>query len=116
MRRTAPRSQGSTSRAHVRHRGGMRAHGFSLVEAMVAATILAVGLLSLTAATRAVQRMDRLARRTAEAAEAAAGRLAQLRSTCAAGSGSDSGLVLLQWSVTASPPRYDALVRVAFVH
>ena len=95
----------------------MRARGFSLVDCMVAAVLLAVGLLAIVASQRAVQRLDLLGRRTAQAAEAAASRLALLRLTgCAApSSGTAPGSVAEQWSV-APGSLARATVSVTFIH
>jgi prepilin-type N-terminal cleavage/methylation domain-containing protein len=95
----------------------MRARGFSLVECLVAAVLLAVGLLAIVASQRAVQRLDQLGRRTSEATEAAASRLARLRipGCAAASSGSTAGDVAEQWSVTPGPLGR-ASVTVSFLH
>ena len=68
----------------------MRARGFSLVESMVAALLLAGGLLALIAAMRAMARLDELGRRSAEAAATARSLLAQ-RHACAGVSGNVAG-------------------------
>ncbi len=84
---------------------------------MVAAVLLAAGLLALVASQRAVQRLDLLGRRTAEAAEAAASRLALLRLTaCAAPSaGTAAGAIAERWSA-APGALAGASVVVTFIH
>lgn len=84
---------------------------------MVAAVLLALGLLAIVASHRAVQRLDLLGRRTAQAAEAAASRLALLGVTgCAApSSGAAPGTLAEQWSV-APGSLARASVAVSFTH
>jgi len=96
----------------------MRPRGFSLVECLVAATLLSGGLLSLTASFGAVQRLALLGRRTAGAAEVAASRLDALRVTaCAApGAGAAPGVYAESWSVVAAGRLRLATLDVAFVH
>ena len=96
----------------------MRPRGFSLVECLVAATLLSGGLLSLAASFSAVQRLALLGRRTAGAAEVAASRFDQLRTTaCAAPvSGAAPGVYAERWSVVASGRLRRASLDVAFVH
>ena len=96
----------------------MRARGFSLVEALVATTLLAGGLLAVVASMRAMQRLELLGRRQAEAAEAGAGRLALIRATAcmSPSSGASSGAIATQWSVGPSSPLIQATVNVTFRH
>jgi len=96
----------------------MRPRGFSLVECLVAATLLSGGLLSLTASFGAVQRLALLGRRTAGAADVAASRFDALRTTaCAApGSGAAPGVYAEQWTVVPAGRLRLATLDVAFVH
>ena len=80
--------------------------GFTLVECLVAVTLLAVGLLGLAGTSLAVQRLTTSAARRAGAAAMAWARLERLRGTaCAArasGASASHGLAE-SWSVAAAP-------------
>lgn len=96
----------------------MRARGFSIIEAAVAAAVLALGLLAIIGSERAMARLDLLGRRTAEATEAAAGRLALLeaRACLAPAAGHLPGVIDQQWSVAAGGSLRAASVTVSFQH
>lgn len=92
--------------------------GFSLVEASVAAVILAVGLLAAAASSRAVTRLATLGDRYTRAAQVASSRLERLRGLgCgAAGSGSAShGAVDETWSASGVGSALAAAITVTFV-
>lgn len=98
---------------------GMKtAPGFSLIECLVAALVLATGLLAASASLTAAQRLGQLGRHTAGAAEAAASRLALLRATaCAApAGGSAAARYDERWSVVAAGDLRTLSVDVTFQH
>ncbi len=96
----------------------MRARGFSLIEAAVAATVLAVGLLAVIASERSLARLDLLGRRQSEATEVASGRMAVLEAQACrvTSAGHVAGTIDEQWSVAAGGALRSASVSVAFVH
>ena len=75
--------------------------GFTLVELIVATTVLAVGLLALTGAGAAIVRLERRSYRLARGASAAESRLELLRAEgCSAISGaSGAGYLIERWTV-----------------
>jgi len=82
----------------------MNDRGFSLVEAVVAILVLAVGVVALGASAGAVTRMTTLGNRTAGAAAVAASRIEVLRATpCAtmAGGTATTGKFTESWTVTS---------------
>ena len=93
-----------------------RDNGFSLVECVVAAVLLAAGLLALSASGRAMQQLDLLGGRTALAAETAASRIAALRADPCAGpsSGTAAGVMDERWSVSAANSLRTITVNVTF--
>lgn len=93
-----------------------RVSGFTLVECMVAALVLSIGVMSVVASTAAIQQLSLLGRRTAGAAEVAASRLAALSVTsCAAPAGGSSvGVYDEQWTVSASGPLRVVALAVTF--
>jgi len=82
-----------------------REAGFSLVEAMVAAVVLAVGVLGVAGSGTAARRLADHAHHTGQAVHAAAGQLVALaRDPCGAGADSASvGGVRLAWSLSGGP-------------
>ncbi len=96
----------------------MRARGFSLIEASVAAAVLAIGLLAVIASERSLARLDLLGQRQSQATEAAAGRMAMLESQACAGAGAGhvSATIDEQWSLAAGGPLRSASVSVTFAH
>ncbi len=94
----------------------MRARGFSLVECLVAAVVLAIGLLAVAATVRGSQRLAREGALTARAVEAAGSRLARLSAAgCAAQGGSaQTGPFTETWTVAPSGAWRRARVAVAF--
>jgi len=95
----------------------MRARGFSLIECMVAAALLAAGLLVVAAGHRATQRLTLLGARMAGAANVAASRLSRLYAApCAAVSDSAAaGPYRERWTVGPGPVRPVSL-EVRFVY
>jgi prepilin-type N-terminal cleavage/methylation domain-containing protein len=91
--------------------------GFSLVECLVAAVLLAAGLLTISASGRAMQQLDLLGARTAGAAEVAASRIAALRTAACAGpsTGLAAGMYDERWSVTASGSLRSMALDVSFI-
>lgn len=91
--------------------------GFSLVECLVAAVLLAMGLLAIAASGRAMQQLDVLGGRTAGAAEVAASRFAALRAAACAhpGAGAAVGTFDERWSVVASGSLRSVALDVSFV-
>jgi len=96
----------------------MRARGFSLIEASVAAAVLAIGLLAVIGSERALARLDLLGRRVAQSTETAAGRLALLQAAACTGAsaGTATGVIDEQWSVGSGGPLRSASVSVSFDH
>jgi Tfp pilus assembly protein PilV len=83
-----------------------REAGFSLVEATVAAVVLAVGVLGVAGSGTAAHRLADLGRTTSLAAETGASQLALLAANpCGATSGGASrGRLAVAWNVTAAAP------------
>jgi len=96
----------------------MRPRGFSLVECLVAATLLSGGALSLNVSFGAVQRLALLGQRTAGATLVAASRFELLRTTaCVAPvAGATPGVYAERWSVVVAGRLRRASLDVAFVH
>jgi len=94
-----------------------RTRGFTLVEIVVAALVLTVGVLALAGTAAAVSRMVGWGQRLGGSAVVAQARLEELRSRgCASlGGGRDSvGHYRLQWSVTTTGPLRTVALTVGY--
>jgi prepilin-type N-terminal cleavage/methylation domain-containing protein len=88
--------------------------GISLLEVMVAVTVLGVGLLALAAATASFTRFDRDAAWEARAAAIAHDRLERLAASCVAASGTATAPGLVErWRSVGTGPTALASVTVA---
>jgi hypothetical protein len=89
--------------------------GFSLVEVLVAAFLLALGVLAVTASTVAARRLADLGAALSRSADEAASRLAAIGAApCVATGGETAGRYATTWSVGTGDPLVAADVAVSF--